>query len=258
MKNLANLKATCLVLLFSPLFILSTYAQDADNEQGDLIFIITDNVSPSNFAEYEQWIKEFKTLADETGAPNYDVGRNNEGMSFFINAGKTWADFGEMEKKFDQWLSENPKVLELEKKHNHTVNYSERSLWRHNPSQSYVPEGYDDSVERKYTRVGRNWIKSGYMEKAKEIIADYQSTWTEAGISESTRTYWNVFGEEQTCIAFVTSYESREAWVNSRKEVAEKVGETKLKELQSNWNSVLRKEEELESFDRPDLAHSNE
>lgn len=245
----------CFVLIFAPVFTTISHAQDTETEPGDLIFIISDNVSPNNIAEYEQWIKEFKALADATGAPNYGVGQNNEGMSFYMNAGKTWADFGEMEKKFGQWFSENPKAIALNKKYEHTRNYSQTSLWRHNPLQTYAPEGYDNSVERKYTRVGSNWIKSGQEEKANEIIAEYKAAWTEAGISESTRTYWNIFGEEQSCVAFVTSYESREAWVNSRKEILEKVGEAKLNELRNKWSSILRKEEESESTDRPDLSH---
>jgi len=253
MKKLTSLALSCITILIAPIFVSISQAQET--EQGDLTYIISDNVSPSNFTEYEQWIKEFKALADETGAPNYGVGQNNEGLSFFIPAGKTWADFGEMEKTFGEWFAKNPNVLELDKKYGHTRNFSESSLWRHNPYQTYVPDGYDNSVERTYSRVGSNWIKSGQMEKANEIIAEYLAAWTEAGISESTRAYWNVFGEEQSCVAFVTSYASREAWVNSRKEVLEKVGEAKLNQLQSKWNSILRKREESESFDRPDLTH---
>lgn len=68
---------------------------------------------------------------------------------------------------------------------------------------------------------------------------------------------WHIFGEERDCIAFVTSYENRETWLESRKEILEKVEETKLNELQSKWNAVLRKEETLESNNRPDLQHAN-
>ena len=102
-------------------------------------------------------------------------------------AGKTWSDFGEMEKAFGNWFSKNPKAMELEKKYGHTRNYSETTLWRHHPSLSYVPEGYDNSVERTYTRVGSYWLKSGQEEKSRAIIVEYLETWTEAGINESTR-----------------------------------------------------------------------
>ena len=258
MNKLTALKAICIVILFSPLYILSSQGQNSDDEQGDLIFIISDNISPSNFAEYELWIKEFKTLADETGAPAYGVSENNEGMSFFMNVGKTMAGYDNLNKKFEEWFKNNPKVMELEKKYGHTRNFGQTYLWRHNPSQSYVPEGYDNTLERTYTRVSNDWIKTGHTEEAKEIIAEFKAAWTKADISARTNTYWNVFGREQACVAFVTSYESREAWVASRKEVMEKVGEAKLNELQSKWNSILRKQDEFESFGRPDLAHTNE
>jgi len=255
MKKLTALLSFCVAISIALLFISSSQAQDAGSEQGNLTYILSENVSPSNLGEYEQWLKEFKSIADQTGAPNYGIGQNNEGMSIFIPAGKTWADFGEMEKKFGDWFAKNPKIKDLENKYGHTVDFTVTSLWRHSPSQTYIPKGYDNTIQRPYTRVESNWIKSGQMEKAKEIIAEYLATWTKAGISESTRTYWNVFGEEQSCVAFVTSYASREAWVNSRKEILEKVGEAKLTELQNKWNSVLRKMAESETIDRPDLAH---
>jgi hypothetical protein len=175
-----------------------------------------------------------------------------------MNVGKTMAGYDELNKKFGEWFKNNPKAMELEKKYGHTRNFGQTFLWRHNPSQSYVPEGYDNTVERKYTRVSNDWIKFGYTEEANEIIAEFKATWTKTGIRASTNTYWNVFGEEQACVAFVTSYENREAWIASRKEISDKVGEAKLNKLQSQWNSILRKQEEIESFGRPDLAHTNE
>ena len=258
MKNSKLFKTMVIAILVSPTFLLSVYAQDTEVEQGDLTFIISDNVSPSNFAEYEQWIKEFKALADETGAPDYFVSRNDQGMSFFMNIGKTMAGYDELNKKFGEWFSNNPKVMELDEKYEHTRNYSRTSLWRHNPAQSYVPEGYDNTVSRTYTRVFTNWIKSGQTEKTNEIIGEYLAEWTRAGISASTNTYWNVFGEEQACVVFVTSYANPEAWWASRAEINEKVGESKLKELENKLNAVMRKQEQSESFGRPDLAHTNQ
>jgi len=131
-------------------------------------------------------------------------------------------------------------------------------LWRHNPAQSYVPEGYDNTASRTYTRVHTNWIKSGQTQKANEIIGEFKAEWTRAGISASTNTYWNVFGEEQACVVFVTSYENAGAWIAGQAEVNEKVGEAKLTEIVNKWNAVLRKEEQSESFGRPDLAHPNQ
>ncbi len=258
MKNIKTLKANLIAVLIIPFISLGSYAQDPESEQGNLIFIITDNVSPSNFAEYEQWIKEFKELTDATGAPGYGVGRNEEGMSYFMNVGKTMAGYDELNKKFGDWFTNNPKAMELEVKYGHTRNYSTTSLWRHNPSQSYVPAGYDNTVTRTYTDVFTGWIKSGMVEKANEIIAEYVAEWTKAGISASTNTYWNVFGEEQACVVFVASYTDFAAYAIGKNEVYEKVGEAKLNELESKFNSVLRKSESSQSTGRPDLAHSNE
>jgi len=258
MKNLKTLKTILIAVLVISFISLSSYAQDSESEPGNLIFIIADNVSPSNFAEYEQWIKEFKELADATGAPGYGVGRNDQGMSFFMNVGKTMAGFDELNKKFGEWFANNPKAMELEMKYGHTRNYSKNSLWRHNPGQSYVPAGYDNTVTRTYTDVFTGWIKSGQVEKANETIAEYVAAWTKAGISASTNTYWNVFGEEQACVVFVTSYTDFGAYAAGRQEVYEKVGEAKLNELESKLNSVLRKSESSQSTGRPDLAHSNE
>ena len=96
------------------------------------------------------------------------------------------------------------------------------------------------------------------MEKANEIIGEFVAAWTKAGIKASTNTYWNVFGEEQACVAFVTSHENFEAWVANRAEVNEKVGKDKLNELRTKLGAISRKIEVSESFGRPDLAHSNQ
>ena len=258
MKTLRTLKTILIAILVISFNSPSSYAQDSESEQGDLIFIITDNVSPSNFTEYEQWMKEFKELADATGAPGYGVGRNDQGMSYFMNVGKTMAGYDEVNKKFGDWFANNPKAMEMEMKYGHTRNYSTTSMWRHNPQQSYVPEGYDNTVSRTFTDVFTSWIKSGQVEKANEIIAEYVAEWTRAGISASTNTYWNVFGEEQACLVFVTNYTDFEAYAAGRQEVYEKVGEAKLNELEAKFNSVLRKSESSQSTGRPDLAHSNE
>lgn len=258
MKTLRTLKAILIAILVISFNSQGSYAQDSESEQGDLIFIITDNVSPSNFAEYEQWIKEFKELADATSAPGYGVGRNDQGMSYFMNVGKTMAGYDEVNKKFGDWFANNPKAMEQEKKYGHTRNFSTTSLWRHNPGQSYVPAGYDNTVSRTYTDIYTGWIKSGQEEKANEIIAEYLAEWTKAGISASYNTYWNVFGEEQACVVFVSSYADFGAYAAARQEVFEKIGEARLNELNSKFNSVLRKGESSKSTGRPDLAHSSE
>ncbi len=249
---------TIAVALFAaPLIQSTSYAQEAEAEQGNMVWILSQNVSPSNIGVYETWLKEFKAIADETGAPGYGVASNDQGISIFLNIGKTMAGYDELNKKFGEWFAKNPNVGELQKKYAHSLDFSESSVWRHNPSQSYVPEGYDNSGNRPYTRITNVWINTGQMGKANDIIGEYVAEWTKSGIKASTNTYWNVFGEEQDCVAFVTNYESFDAWAASRAEVEEKVGQAKLNELQGKLGAISRRIEESESFGRPDLAHSN-
>jgi hypothetical protein len=252
----ANIFKAIITLLLIPFITTGSYGQESESEQGDLIYIISDNVSPSNYPDYEQWIKEFKAIADKTGAPSYSVSDNEEGMSFFMNIGKTMAGMDETNKKFGDWSTANPNIAELQKKYGHTSNYGKTSLWRHSPGQTYVPEGYDNSVARTYTRIGTNWIKTGMGKKFNEVIKEYIAEWTRAGITASTNTYWNVFGEEQGCVVFVTNYADMDAWMASRAEINEKVGEAKLKELNDKLMSTLRKQEQSESWSRPDLGHT--
>ncbi len=254
----STLFTIAVVLFVAPLILSTGYAQEAEAEQGNMVWILSQNVSPNNMGVYETWLKEFKALADETGAPDYGVSSNEQGISIFLNIGNTMAGYDALNKKFGEWFANNPGVGELEKKYAHSLNFSESSVWRHNPSQSYVPEGYDNSVSRTYTRVTNVWINTGQMEKASEIIGEFVAAWTKAGIKASTNTYWNVFGEEQDCVAFVTSYESFDTWVADRAEVEEKVGNEKLNELRGKLGAISRKIEESESFGRPDLAHSNQ
>ena len=244
-------------LLILPLAFTVSVAQEED-ERGNLIHIISDKVSPSNFAEYEQWIKEFKMLADETGAPSYGVARNEDGMSYFQNVGKDMAGIDEMDKKWNEWSEANPKSGELWEKYSHTLTSRSVEIWRGNPGQSYYPEGWgDDNVERPYTRVDFNWLKIGHGAKAREVIAEYKAEWTKQGISSAVGTFWNVTGVEQPCVAFVSWYENRDAWLKANKEIGEKVGEERLNELSSKWNALIRKSETRESWDRSDLEHQN-
>lgn len=257
MKNLTFF-TIALVCFVAPLILTTGYAQESEAEPGNMVWILSQNVSPSNMGVYETWLKEFKAIADATGAPDYSVGSNELGISIFLNIGNTMAGYDELNKKFGEWFANNPGVGELQKKYAHSLNFSESSVWRHNPSQSYIPEGYDNSVSRTYTRVTNVWVKTGQMGKASEIIGEFLDAWTKAGIKASTNTYWNVFGEEQDCVAFVTSYESFDAWIADRAEVDKKVGEEKLNELRGKLGAISRRIEESESFGRPDLAHSNQ
>lgn len=259
MKKFKNLKGivTLTFLMFS-VFFLSCNAQESDDSRGDLVFFVSDNVAPSDMEEYESWIKQFKKLADETNAPDYFVNFNGSSMNYGRVLGKDLADVDEYNKAWETWSEANPASLELAEKYAHTVQYSTSSLWRMNPTDSYMPDGYDNTIKRPYVRLEQNYINSGQVKKAKEIIAEFKAEWEKQQISYRVATVWNVFGEEQACVRFVNWYKDRDDWLASQEEVKQKVSAEKLADLYSKWNSVLRKRIEIEVTARPDLGHSNE
>ena len=251
--DLFPIKFTMLFLLFAVTYLTST-AQDSDETKGDLVFLISDFVAPSDMGEYETWIKQFKKLADETNAPDYFVNFNGSTMNFGRIIGKDMSGLDELNEAWEKWSKANPKEVygkELLSK------YSTTRMWRMNPTDSYMPEEYDDSIERPYVRIEKNYILSGQVGKAKEIIAEYKAEWAKQKISYRVLSAWNLFGEEQACVQFVSWYKDKKDWLASQDEVMKKVGEAKLTELDSKWDSVLRKKEEMEVISRPDLSHSN-
>jgi len=98
MKN-STFFTIAMVLCTAPMILTTGYAQDAEEEQGNMVWILSQNVSPSNMSTYETWLKEFKAIADETGAPDYGVGSNEEGLSIFLNIGNTMAGYDELNKQ---------------------------------------------------------------------------------------------------------------------------------------------------------------
>jgi hypothetical protein len=244
--------------LLLSVFTLSCQAQEADDTRGDLVYFISDYVAPSDMEVYESWAKEFKILADETNAPDYFVNFNGSAMNYGMVLGKDMSAMDEMNKAWEKWSEANPQSEELNNKNIHTVQYSTTSLWRTNPTESYMPEGYDDNIERPYVRLDKNYIIPGQVKRAKEIISEYKAEWEKQQISYRVLSVWNVFGEERACVQFVSWYKDRADWLASQKEISEKVSSEKLAELHGKWNSVLRKRESIELTARPDLSHSNE
>ena len=259
MKNVNRLNGNfTIILLFLSVLFLNCNAQEADDSRGNLVFFVSDYVAPSDMVEYESWIKQFKKLADETNAPDYFVNFNGSSMNYGRVLGKDLADVDAYNKAWETWSEANPASLELAEKNAHTVQYSTSSLWRINPTDSYMPDGFDNTIDRPYVRIEHNYINSGQVRKAKEVIAEFKAEWEKQQISYRVATVWNVFGEEQACVRFVSWYKDRADWLASQNEVSEKVSKEKLADLDNKWNSLLRKRVEIEVTARPELGHSNE
>jgi hypothetical protein len=238
-------------------FSANSYSQEPETKDGDYIYLQEHIVSPQNSEKHTKWLKEFKAIADATGAPDYNVSSSDQGKTLFIAIGNSMAGYDEMNAKFGEWFKNNPEAGELEEKYGHTIDYSRDEVWRHSPLHSYTPEGYDNSISRPYSRVSTIYIRPNGMKEVNEVIKNFKAAYTEAGITYAVRAYWNVFGEEQACVAIVQSFENRRAWLDAEKEVTTKIDPEKLKDLQQKWTALQRKSVTTESWSRPALGHSN-
>ena len=242
-----------------PLFVFEGSAQETETAEGDYIYLQEHVVSPANMDMHKEWFTKFKALADKTGAPSYTISSNDAGRTIFIQLGSTMAGYDEIvDKAFGAWFKDNPEAGKLNETYSHTIESSKNEVWRHSPLHSYTPKDYDQSISRPYTRIINICLKSGSMPKANEAIKNYKSAFTEAGISHAVRAYWNVIGEGNSCVAIVTSYKNQQAWIDSQKEVQEKIGSEKLAELDKNWGAVQRSSETNESWSMPELSHSKQ
>lgn len=244
-----------LILVF--LIITNSYSQETETKDGVYIYLQEHIVSPQNSAEHTKWLMEFKAIADATGAPDYSVSSSDHGKTIFITIGNSMAGYDEMNAKFGEWFQKNPSAGELQEKYGNTVDYSRDEVWRHSPLHSYTPAGYDNSVSRPYTRVSTIYIRPNGMKEVNDVIKNFKAAYSEAGISHAVRAYWNVFGEEQECVAIVQSFENRQAWLDAEKEVSTKINSDKLKDLGEKWNALQRKSVTTESWNNPGLGHSN-
>ena len=257
MKSTIIARSILATLILVVLIIANSYSQETETKEGVYIYLQEHIVSPQNSAEHTKWLKEFKAIADATGAPDYNVSSSDNGKTLFIAIGNSMAGYDEMTTKFGEWFKKNPAAGELQGKYGHTIDYSRDEVWRHSPLHSYTPAGYDNSVSRPYTRVSTVYIRPNGMKEVNVVIKNFKAAYTEAGISHAVRAYWNVFGEEQECVAIVESYENRQAWLDAEKEIRTKISSDKLKDLIQKWNALQRKSVTTESWDRPGLGHSN-
>ena len=243
------------LMALSLLVILSFLPVSAQDEApGDLILVDVESVTPAHVAEYTQWGKEFKAIAEETNFKSFWVGNSNTDYSYAWNIGPSISGIEEFEKQFEKWASANPKVGELNAKYSHTMVSRTRMLWRHLPKYSYNPEGYDGS-EDTYVRTYRAWIVMGKGSEAMSIIEEYKQLMAEAGISSPFNLYRNVFGESTNCIAFRSTYKDAAAWATAQAEINEKVNQEKMQALYAKWVKVIIKGEDSEAWMSKDLTH---
>lgn len=247
-----------LVVVLMAAIIITSSAQESEDKRGNLVSFHSEIIETSNMEEYDLWAKEFKQLADKTGAPDFFVNYNGTSVNYGTVIGKDLSSLDELNKKWSEWFKDNEQATELFKKYGHTVEFTTSSLWRVNPTESYTPEGYDDSIDRPYVRVNKNYLHYGKVSDAKKVIAEYVTEWSKQKISTRTLTAWNVFGEEHACVQFVSWYKNREDWLADRKEVKDKVSEEKLKELNKKFSALVRKEVTLEVWAKPEWGHTNE
>lgn len=248
-RFLSGLIALSLILILS---FLPVSAQD--DAPGNLILVDVESVSPAHVAEYTEWGKEFKAIADETNFQSFWVGSSNSDFSYAWNIGPSISGIEEFNKKFGEWAKANPKVGELYTKYSHTLNSRTRLLWRHLPKYSYNPEGYDGS-EDTYVRSYRAWIVMGKGSEAMSIIEEYKQLWEKAGISSPFNIYRNVFGESTNCITFRSTYKDAAAWAASQAEVNEKVNQEELQALYAKWVKVIVKGDDSESWMSKEMTH---
>jgi len=257
MKSATIVRSILAMLILVVLIIPNSYSQEPETKDGVYIYLQEHIVSPQNTAEHTKWLTEFKAIADATGAPDYNVSSSDHGTTIFVTIGNSMVGYDEMNAKFEEWFQKNPGAGELQEKYGHTIDYSRDEVWRHSPLHSYTPAAYDNSVSRPYTRVSTVYIRPNGMTGVNEVIKNFKAAYTEAGISHAVRAYWNVFGEEQQCVAIVQSFENRQAWLDAEEEVSTKINPDKLKDLGQKWTALQRKSVTTESWNRAGLSHSN-
>ena len=246
---IAGLSALVFILSFT---FVSVQAQD--NEIGDLWLVEEESVSPSNVADYIQWGKDFKALAEADGFQTFFVASENNVFSYAWNLGKTHAGLDEFDKKFQEWGKANPKLGEMYNKYSYTLDKRTRYLWRHLPKYSYNVEGYDSS-ENTYVRIYRAWIKSDKMSEAMAVLEEYRKINQEANISRSFNVYINVFGSDTNCVTFRSTYKDAADWGVSMNEFNEKVAEEKRQAIFGKWSNVIQKSEDRENWINSDLTY---
>jgi tetratricopeptide (TPR) repeat protein len=225
------------------------------SEEGNLILVSTEHVPPEHMADYIQWGKEYKKVAEETGFREFWVSASGDAVSYAVNVGKTLADVDTYLDEWEKWIESHDALGEQHQKYKHSISSIERALWRHLPNLSYTPEAYESSGQGSYVRAYQGFVKFGHEDDVKAIMKEFKKEWTEKKISQPFNVYWNEFGADGPCIAIRSVYKDINAWSADRQEVANNVGEDRMQELMTKWNKHMRSWKSNESFPMPELSN---
>ena len=228
----------------------------ANKDKGNLLLINSEYVQPEHTADYIQWGKEYKELADSTNFKDFFVSRGDGAFHYIVNVGKEQSGVDAYREEWNTWSEANAEVGEMYEKYKHTIHRTERSLWRHVPSHSYTPEAANDSANT-YTRVYYAYTKYGHEDAIMDLLSEFKDIWKANGISEGFQVYRNIFGTDNNCIAIVSSYDGSKGWAADDEEVMTKVGQETLQGIITKWNTHIRKADSAERYPQPNLSHSN-
>lgn len=231
------------------------FSQEKAEEQGDLILLSIEYVTPGHYADYMQWGKDYKAVADKTDFRTFWVSSSNGVFTYAVNVGKSLSGVTEYQKEWGEWINANAELGEQYDKYKHSISHIKKELWRYSPKYSYTPEGYEGPEAPTYIRTYRGQVKFGSEEAINGLLTEFKEAWTEAKVSAPYSVYWNEFGEDGACVAVRSVYTDREAWLAEQKEVGEKVSGEKLNDLFTRWGKHIREWEETEHFPNPDLTH---
>jgi|GEM_PF-5899539 len=253
MKKSSYLSQLCLVLAFLLFTVFPGFTQD--DTRGDLVVVDAEYVSPEYLHDYVQWGKEFKALADKVNFRSFYVSSDDQAFYYVWPIGKDMSGIDKIDADFADLIKTNPEVVDMVKKYSHSMTHRTRVVWRHDPGNSYSPEGYDPNFKSTYSRFYTGYVKFGHSQAIKELMKEFKEIWASAGISHAYQAYWNVMGQEQPCVMYITAYKDRQSWVDEQNEVNEKIGMEKLQSLLDRWNSHIRKNVDAEGMERADLSH---
>lgn len=229
---------------------------EMNEEEGGLILLNIDHIHPEYLADYWKWGEEYKAMADKDGAATFWVSSSNQSsMSYAAYVGNTMEDFEEYQSRWQEWAS-TPEMVAQYEKYKHTVDYSEEQLWRHSPSLSYTPESYEAPEFQGYVRTIRGFVNYGETEEVVAIFAEMKEMANENGVVMPWSVYWNVYGEEGGCFTVRMPYENEEEYLAKRYDMREKVGQEKMREVNSRLMPHLRSFKENEVFPQKELTHT--
>lgn len=227
----------------------------ANADKGVLVVVSTEHVIPEHMDDYWQWGVEYKAKAEEDGYSTFYVdGSANNSFSYASIAGYDLEDVQEHQEAWMEW-GNSEEMQEMYNKYKHSVEYTERAIWRHSPALSYYPESYDGSANPEYVRVFKGYIKFGHEEEVEAIMKAFKDESEEHGMSNPYQVYWNVYGEDGPCIGVRTLYGDEDEYAERRNEMVEKVGQERMMELRNQMAEHMRSFQETESWPIEGLTH---